>query len=173
MIPLSSTGMGIAPGTAGRIFKGQRNGVSGEEDYLEWERFPNIGLVKTYNLDMQVPDSAGTSTAFLSGAKANFHTVAVTGRVGKGDCAASLKSENSVDSIVKWAQDAGKETGFVTTTQVTHGTPAGLYAKSPNRKWQCDTAVKKAGPSAVACKDIARQLVEDEPAKNMKASSGI
>lgn len=59
-------------------------------------------------------------------------------------------------------------TGVVTTTQITHATPAALYAKSPYRFWQCDTKIMEAGNDALKCKDIARQLVEDEPARNMK-----
>lgn len=61
-------------------------------------------------------------------------------------------------------------TGVVTTAQVTHATPAALYAKSASRSWQCDTKIKAAGPDAQMCKDIARQLVEDEPARNMRVS---
>ncbi|XP_063600536.1 alkaline phosphatase-like [Penaeus indicus] len=165
-------GMGVTAGTAGRILKGQKKGVSGEEGYLVWERFPNIGLMKTYNLDKQVPDSAGTATAYLTGVKANYYTLGVNGKVKLGDCAASLKPENRLDSILQWAQNADKDTGVVTTAQVTHATPAGLYAKSANRKWQCDSKIMKEGGEALKCKDIARQLVEDEPARNMKVIFG-
>ncbi|KAG7165232.1 Alkaline phosphatase, tissue-nonspecific isozyme-like 5, partial [Homarus americanus] len=38
-------GMGITVSTVGRIFKGQKKGVSGEEGHLVWERFPNVGLI--------------------------------------------------------------------------------------------------------------------------------
>ncbi|XP_068248900.1 alkaline phosphatase-like [Palaemon carinicauda] len=165
-------GMGITATTAGRIFKGQKQGHAGEEGYLVWERFPNIGLLKTYNLDKQVPDSAATATAFLSGVKGNYKTLGVNGKVKVNDCTASLVKENRVKSIIEWAQEAGKETGFVTTTQVTHATPAALYAKSPSRKWQCDTRIKALGKNASSCKDIARQLVEDEPGRNIKVIMG-
>lgn len=46
--------------SAGRIFKGQKKGKSGEETEMVFESFPNFGLSKTYNIDKQVPDSAGT-----------------------------------------------------------------------------------------------------------------
>ncbi|ROT62358.1 salivary alkaline phosphatase [Penaeus vannamei] len=160
-------GLGITVGTASRILKGQRQGHSGEEGYLLWERFPNVGLMKTYNIDKQVSDSAGTATAYLTGVKGNYKTLGVTGNVQVSDCAASLKPENRLDSILKWAQDAGKDTGLVTTAQVTHASPAGLYAKTPSRNWQCDTKMAKEGEHTKACKDIARQLVEDEPGKNI------
>ena len=32
-----------------------------------------------------------------------------------------------------WAQEAGMDTGFVTTARVTHATPAALYAHSYTR----------------------------------------
>ncbi|KAK8728668.1 hypothetical protein OTU49_009083 [Cherax quadricarinatus] len=163
-------GMGVTVSTAGRILKGQKKGVSGEEGYLVWERFPNMALLKTYNLDKQVPDSAGTATAYLTGVKANYGTLGVNGRVNEKDCDASLIPENRLDTILNWAQDAGKDTGVVTTSQVTHATPAALYAKSAFRKWLCDTRMIQ--DNATHCKDIARQLVEDKPGKNMKVIMG-
>ncbi|XP_068249188.1 alkaline phosphatase-like [Palaemon carinicauda] len=165
-------GMGITVNTAGRIYKGQKQGQSGEEGYLVWDRFPNLGLLKTYNLDKQVSDSGATATAFLTGVKANYYTIGVNGHVKYEDCAASLKEENRVESIIEWAQEAEKDTGFVTTTKVTHATPAGSYAKTASRKWECDRKMVKYGPDAMKCKDIARQLVEDEPGKNIKVIMG-
>ncbi|KAK3866893.1 hypothetical protein Pcinc_027603 [Petrolisthes cinctipes] len=162
--------MGVTVNTAGRILKGQKAGRSGEEGYLAWERFPNTALLKTYLLDKQVADSAGSATAFLCGVKGNYETIGVTGRVRAADCYSSREGANRVDSILKWAQDAGKDTGLVTTTQVTHATPAGLYAKTAQRKWMCDTRAKKEGGGR--CKDIARQLVEDSPGKDMKVVLG-
>lgn len=165
-------GMGVTVSTAGRILKGQKQMKSGEEGYLLWERFPNMGLMKTYNLDKQVPDSAGTATAFLSGVKANYYTLGVNGKVKLNDCKASLEDDNRVQTILEWAQEADKETGVVTTAQVTHATPGGLYAKTANRKWQCDTKMMEFGESALGCKDIARQLVEDEPGRKLKVIMG-
>lgn len=31
--------------------------------------------------------------------------------------------------------------GLVTTTRVTHATPAGVYAHTPDRDWECDSQV--------------------------------
>lgn len=63
-------------------------------------------------MDKQVADSAAAATAFLSGVKANFYTFGLTAAVKKGDCAASRLPENRAHSIIKWAQDQGKETGL-------------------------------------------------------------
>lgn len=65
-----------------------------------------------------------------------------------------------VSSIMTWAQTEGKRTGLVTTTRVTHATPAALYAHTPNRNWECNTEEGR-------CADIARQLIENEPGNRM------
>lgn len=65
-------GMSLTTITAARIFQGQLLNKSGEEDQLSFEVLPNVALIKTYNLDQQIPDSAATATAILSGVKANF-----------------------------------------------------------------------------------------------------
>ena len=45
--------------------QGQNKGQQGEESVLAWEDFPWSGIIKTYNTDKQVPDSAGTATAIF------------------------------------------------------------------------------------------------------------
>lgn len=60
-------GMGISTVTAARILEGQLQGKNGEENNLSFDFFPFTGLAKTYNVDLQTPDSAGTMTAMMSG----------------------------------------------------------------------------------------------------------
>lgn len=62
-------GMGISTTTAARILDGQNKNQNGEENVLAWEQFPYTAFSKTYNTDAQVPDSAGTATAFACGVK--------------------------------------------------------------------------------------------------------
>ena len=62
-------GMSITTVTAARILEGQQMNLSGEEHVLSWEHFPWTALSKTYNVNQQVPDSAGTATAYLCGVK--------------------------------------------------------------------------------------------------------
>lgn len=52
-----------------------------------------------------------------SGIKSNYETSGVDSSVKLDDCTGSLDKSNHVDSILKWAQDAGMATGFVTTTR--------------------------------------------------------
>ena len=54
----------------------------------------------------------------------------------------------------------GKATGFVTTSRVTHATPAALYAHSPDRYWEDDEDVPSE-ERALGCTDIGAQLVEN------------
>lgn len=50
--------------------------------------------------------------------------------------------------------------GFVTTTRVTHATPAGLYANVAARAWEGDHYTSGLTGH---CKDIASQLIDDYP----------
>ena len=79
-------GMGISTLTAARILQGQQNGQTGEENFLSFESFPYSALVKTYNVDAQTPDSAGTMTAMISGVKTDAGVIGVSEAVERGDC---------------------------------------------------------------------------------------
>ena len=69
---------------------------------------------------------------------------------------------SKVDSILKWAHNAGKMVGIVSTTRVTHATPAAAYAHVPFRNWESydgkDFTEKEAKEG---CNDIAAQLIDD------------
>jgi alkaline phosphatase len=76
------------------------------------------------------------------------------------DCASSRNSK--LDSVLKWAHFAGKSTGIVTTTRVTHATPAGCYAHVFDRDMEAfDGKNFKQEHQDQGCKDIAAQLVDD------------
>ncbi|CAL4121207.1 unnamed protein product, partial [Meganyctiphanes norvegica] len=124
---------------------------------------------RTYNVDRQVPDSAGTATAYLCGVKANIGTLGVGPEVMVEDCGASLQPEHQATSILKWAQLEGKATGIVTTTRVTHATPAASYSHSASRRWEYDAAL---GANGQNCKDIADQLVNGETGRNINVILG-
>lgn len=153
-------GMGVPTVTAARILKGQLSGLSGEESLLEMDKFPFLSLAKTYNTNAQVADSAGTATAYLCGVKANEGTVGVSAAAVRSHC--NTTSGNEVTSILRWAKDAGKSVGIVTTTRVNHATPSAAYAHCVDRDWYSDGEMP---PEAVeaGCKDIARQLFENIP----------
>ncbi|KAJ9580821.1 hypothetical protein L9F63_024002 [Diploptera punctata] len=161
-------GMGISTITSARIYKGQKTGV-GEGEKLSFETFPIVGLSKTYSVNIQVTDSAASGTALFTGVKTNNKMIGLNAKAVYNVCKTSDK-DLKVDSIMKWAQLAGKDTGIVTKTRITHATPAACYAHTNNRNWECDSVIPPQYRDCV--KDIARQLVEDEPGNKFKVILG-
>ncbi|KAJ0022411.1 hypothetical protein NQD34_009901 [Periophthalmus magnuspinnatus] len=151
-------GMSITTITASRILKGQLQNQSGEDSVMTMDTFPNVGLIKTYSVDFQIPDSAATATAYLCGVKTNLNTLGVNAAVRNGVC--KSQKGNEVTSILKWAKDSGKSVGVVTTTRVQHATPATTYAHSASRKWYSDADLP-ASAKRDGCTDIAAQLINN------------
>ncbi|NXT62695.1 PPBN protein, partial [Chaetops frenatus] len=176
-------GMGLSTMSAARIYKGQLAGGSGEESVLAMETFPHMALAKvsgavlggtfllplletplhpscfqTYTIDRQVPDSAGTGTAYLCGVKANAKTLGLSGAAVYGKCRTTFGNE--VDSVLHRARLAGKSVGIVTTTRVQHASPGAAYAHSASRGWYADANMPKEALRD-GCKDIAYQLVHN------------
>jgi alkaline phosphatase len=150
-------GMSIPTIAAARILDGQRKGGSGEENRLAFENFPATALSRTYETDFQTPDSAGTMTAIMSGMKTRAGVIGVDQRATRGDCASSRGTE--VVSALELAAAAGLATGVVTTTRITHATPAATYGHLPERNWEVDVEIPEKD-RANGCVDFARQLVE-------------
>ena len=150
-------GMGISTITAARILAGQLEGEMGEEHQLSFETMPFSGFVKTYNVDAQTPDSAGTMTAMASGVKTDAGVIGIDEAVERGNCA-SGKGHELVTSL-ELAEIAGKATGIISTARITHATPAATYAKSAERNWE---DISDMPESAATCEDIASQLVNFE-----------
>ncbi|XP_046846454.1 alkaline phosphatase-like isoform X2 [Xenia sp. Carnegie-2017] len=144
--------MGISTTTAARILDGQNKNQNGEENVLAWEQFPYTAFSKTYNTDAQVPDSAGTATAFACGVKTKQGILGLNSKAKFGDCESA--KGNEVLSILTYAELAGMSTGIISTTRVTHATPAAFFSQTPSRQWENDQAAKG------NCIDISRQLVD-------------
>jgi len=149
-------GMGISTVTAARILAGQQKGLAGEEYDLAFDKFENVALIKTYNVDAQVPDSAGTISAIVTGEKTRMGLLSVTADVQRGDCTASLN--NQVPTILELAEEMGLSSGIVSTARITHATPAGTYAHVSDRNWENSSEMTDA-QRALGCTDIASQLV--------------
>ncbi|MFT7405177.1 MAG: alkaline phosphatase [Zhongshania sp.] len=152
-------GMGVSTLTAARILQGQQNGNPGEEGYLSFETFPHTALVKTYNVDAQTPDSAGTMTAMMSGVKSDAGVLGVDEKIVRGDC--TTVSGNELITAIELAEIKGMSTGIISTARITHATPAAAYAKSADRNWEDDGDMPAAAKDA-GCQDIASQLVNFE-----------
>ncbi|RYY39284.1 MAG: alkaline phosphatase, partial [Sphingomonadales bacterium] len=149
-------GMGISTITAARIYEGQKRGQTGEENLLSFEKFPQTALVKTYNTDAQVPDSAGTATAMNAGVKTRIGSIGVGEAAERGDCASG--KANPLPSSAEAAKRAGLQVGIVTTTRITHATPAAVYGHSVSRDWESDKDIP-AAERPEGCADLAAQLV--------------
>ena len=149
-------GMGISTVTAARILEGQQQGGSGEEHVLSFETLPHVALLKTYNTDEMVPDSAGTMSAMMTGVKTKAGVISLDDHVVPGD--ASSAAAARVPTLFEEAETHGLATGVVTTARITHATPAATYAHSPSRRWEVDSKLSRDALKS-DFPDIARQLV--------------
>ncbi|MEO0642370.1 MAG: alkaline phosphatase [Pseudomonadota bacterium] len=150
-------GMGISTITAARIYAGQKRGKSGEENVLSFENFANVALVKTYNTNAQVPDSAGTATAMHSGKKTSIGVLGIGPEAIRGNCESALA--HPLPLLGEEVKARGKALGIVSTARITHATPASVYARSADRNWEADRAIRQ-NQRGAGCKDIATQLIE-------------
>jgi len=150
-------GMGVSTVTAARILAGQLAGQSGEEHVLPFETFPHLALIKTYETNSQVADSAGTMSAIVTGKKTSIGYLSVPDSVGFNDCEGALA--NQTTTLLDLAERAGLATGIVSTARITHATPAANFAHVPNRNWESDADLPELARGQ-GCTDIARQLVD-------------
>ena len=150
-------GMNISTITAARILQGQQRGESGEENQLSFEKFPQTALAKTYNVNQQTADSAGTMSAIMTGIKTKSGVISVDGTVNNGDCDSG--KNHHVMTLLELAEKKGMATGVITTARLTHATPAATFAHSVSRNWEADSDIPQKERNK-GCKDIARQLIE-------------
>ncbi len=150
-------GMGISTVTAARIYDGQSRGEPGEENLLSFESFPNVALVKTYNTNQQVPDSAGTASAIMTGVKTRAGVIGVGPAARRGDCAEA--QANILPDAAERLTTHGKAVGIVSTARLTHATPAAVYGHLPERNWEADSNIPES-ERAAGCRDFATQLMD-------------
>lgn len=164
-------GMGPSTVTAARIYAGEQKGMSWtdgtssgfdgpESNQLSFDMFPFAGLVKTYNTNAQVPDSAGTMGAMVTGVKTDIGVFGYDETVVRGDCSTAA-DDNILYTSMELAEIAGMATGIVSTARITHATPGANYAKSTNRNFEDDGDIRSDGNCADV-EDIASQLVNFE-----------
>lgn len=119
----------------------------------------------------------------------------INAAIQRGDCKGQNDKSAHTESIASWAQKNGKGTGFVTTSRVTHASPGGLYARTfaqhfsailfyfvteigylytdiADRNWENDQEVRQSGCDPNETIDIARQLIENSVAQNLKVIFG-
>ncbi|HDX8352828.1 TPA: alkaline phosphatase [Aeromonas dhakensis] len=126
-------GMGPTVLTATRLYK------VGEEGNLEIMKLARSARIKTFSNDAQTTDSAPSMAAYTTGVKMNNEVIAmssdtkavapgkdVNGNKGINNCTSD--NGKPVPTILELAKAAGKSVGAVTTTELTHATPAATYS---------------------------------------------
>ena len=147
-------GMGPTTITAARIYKYR------EEGSLTMDTFPRTARIITYSNDAQTTDSAPSMASYMTGVKANNEVISMTAAtIASGankpsadltttpnvanavnNCAAGNGA--AVTTILELAKASGKAVGSITTTELTHATPAATYAHICNRNAQFHIAAQ-------------------------------
>ncbi|GGE06973.1 alkaline phosphatase [Polymorphobacter glacialis] len=174
VILMIGDGMGIATITAGRIYDAQypTDGSprrTGEENSLSFEKLPHVALVKTYNTNAQVADSAGTASAMNTGVKTRIGYINFGQNQTAADCATPDKLPRTIAEIAK---RQGMAVGIVTTTRITHATPAAVYGHEPNRNWEGSDKAYSSEAHKDSCPDLASQLVDFKPGGGLDLALG-
>jgi len=126
-------GMGPSVITAARIHRG------GEDSLLHFERLmERTARIKTYSADYQTTDSAPSMGAYMTGVKMNNDVISQAGarpiepnKDGIDQC--GQNNGTPAVTILELAKARGKATGAITTTELTHATPASTFAHSCSR----------------------------------------
>lgn len=142
-------GMGPTTVTAARIYQYK------EEGSLNIDKLERTARIKTFSNDAQTTDSAPSMAAYMTGVKMNnevlsmsANTVAVApskdvnGNSTINNCAAG--NGQPAATILELAKAKGKAVGAITTTEITHATPAATYSHICHRDAQYHIAAQLA-----------------------------
>jgi len=134
-------GMGPTTVTAARIFKYK------EEGLLNFEKLERTARIKTFSNDAQTTDSAPSMSAYMTGVKMNNEVLSMSpetkaiapakdanGNPTVNNCTAA--NGKPVATMLELAKAKGKAVGAVTTTELTHATPAATYSHICHRDAQ-------------------------------------
>lgn len=95
---------------------------------LALESLPVTAFVSTESASNRVTDSGAAATAFSASAKTDNKYVGCLVRMDKDESGAPVEKRLEVGTIADLAKEKGWKTGYVTTTRITHATPAAFYA---------------------------------------------
>jgi alkaline phosphatase len=125
-------GMGVAMITAARIHSGALQGLPRPVSArLTLDEAPRSALVRTWSEEDMTTDSAAAMTAMVTGRKTRNGMVAVLREGTRVD---------TLETLLEIAEGQGLSTGIVTTTSLTHATPAACYSHLLDRDDQMDIA---------------------------------
>ena len=100
-------------------------GVDGQ---LSMDDMPISGTLQTYSANNIISDSAAAATAMATGVKTNNGVISLD------------ESFNYVSTILEKAKEYNKVVGLITTTHLTHATPAAFAAHVESRNLMLDIA---------------------------------
>tara|TARA_B100000900_G_scaffold197102_1_gene166808 strand:+ start:383 stop:1462 length:1080 start_codon:yes stop_codon:yes gene_type:complete len=126
VIFLISDGAGLSQISSAYYFK---------DSSVHYSRFKQIGLIQTHSSDCYITDSAACGTAFATGKKTYNGAIGV------------LDDSTRVENLVEIASAKGVKSGIVSTSSITHATPASFYAHVVSRNQE---------------NEIAKQLLESD-----------
>ncbi len=134
VILMIGDGMGFPHITAARMEKADNNLTEYADTALYMDGMEQAGYVTTFSANSFVTDSAPAATSIATGQKTN------NGVIGQDATATRGKDGKNLTTILEMAETANKSTGVVTTTRITHATPAGFYAHVDNRDNESEIA---------------------------------
>ncbi|MDR1861200.1 MAG: alkaline phosphatase [Bacteroidales bacterium] len=120
IIVMIGDGMGLAQVYAGMTANGGR---------LFLDNFKNVGFARTHSGDNYVTDSAAGGTALSTGVKT------------KNDVIGLDINYDTLQNVRELAQQRGKATGVLSTSAITHATPASFLAHRKSRSYYEDIAL--------------------------------
>lgn len=122
IIFLVGDGTGLAQITSGQY------ALVGPDGLLHLQTMPVTGFVKTHSSDNLITDSASGATAYSCGLKTYNGAIGVN------------PDEVPCKTILELAEEQGLSTGLVSTSSITHATPASFAAHQPQRSMQMQIA---------------------------------
>ncbi len=135
VILLIGDGMGFPQLTLARIDKSGENLSQYASVELFMDGMEQTGYVSIFSANSFVTDSAPAATAMATGQKTN------NGVIGQDATAIQGKKDGkNLTTILELAEKAGLSTGLITTTRITHATPAAFYAHVDNRDNESEIA---------------------------------
>lgn len=135
VILLIGDGMGIAHESLARMEKAGWNLTSYSNASLKMDGMEQMGIISTFSANSFVTDSAPASTAMATGHKTSNGVISQDSSAIPG-----LRDGRNLTTILEMAEEAGMSTGLVTTTRITHATPASFYAHVDNRDNESEIA---------------------------------
>ncbi len=96
---------------------------NGKSETLSFEFLPHQAGVKSLSVNREITDSASAGTAMATGVKV-YNGVISMSLPGNG---------SSLKTILEYCKEIDRSTGLVTTTFITHATPAAFGAHEPTR----------------------------------------